>query len=173
MAPGRRLCTLSDAAVTLVDQLDTVAVPSAGPSGDPARPAGDLAGWVALIGWSGMVISRWGFLVPTLFVGLLMAWPALVCACSASRRTPWPLSGRARAALPERDVRRGVAVRSGPHRGVGAGGRPRHHQRRGDPEQLLRPGRGQPDAHPGAADGLRPRVLLSIDVLAMGLRVRR
>ena len=34
---------------------------------------GMLAGWVALIAWSGMVVRPLGFLVPTLGVGLLMA----------------------------------------------------------------------------------------------------
>ena len=34
---------------------------------------GALAGWVALISWSGMVVRASDFLVPTLFVGLLMA----------------------------------------------------------------------------------------------------
>ncbi len=34
---------------------------------------GALAGWVALISWSGMVVRASDFLVPTLFVGVLMA----------------------------------------------------------------------------------------------------
>ena len=48
--------------------------PSAGPEWRPGPPLLALsAGWVALFAWSEMVSQPLGFLVPTLFVGLLVA----------------------------------------------------------------------------------------------------
>ena len=56
----------------------TFATPSLYPSTGPEwRPGPALlalsAGWVALFAWGGMVAQPLGFLVPTLFVGLLVA----------------------------------------------------------------------------------------------------
>ena len=68
---------------------------------------GLFAGWVALFSWSGMVAKPSDFLMPTLFVGLLMA-----LAGSGLRMLPRRAvrrggrAGRDRAAVPERDLRR-------------------------------------------------------------------
>ena len=67
---------------------------------------GLFAGWVALISWSGMVVRASDFLVPTLFVGLLMALAG--AALRMLRVAPYAVAARAgrdRAALPERDLR--------------------------------------------------------------------
>ncbi len=57
------------------DQSQTPSLyPSAGPEWRPGPPLLALsAGWVALFAWSGMVSQPLGFLVPTLLVGLLVA----------------------------------------------------------------------------------------------------
>ena len=129
-------------------------------AGTRARPCSGLfAGWVALFSWSGMVAKPSDFLMPTLFVGLLMALAG--SGLRMLRVAPYAVAARAgrdRAAVPERDLRgRPVPARRDPDDGIRARGRARHPQRRIDLEHLLRARRGQPDAHRGDADGLRPR----------------
>ena len=75
---------------------------------------GLLAGWVALFSWSGMVARPWDFLVPTLFVGVLMALAGSLAADAARRAVRRRGgAGRDRAALPERDLRGRTVAGSG------------------------------------------------------------
>ena len=135
---------------------------------------GLFAGWVALFSWSGMVAKP---------LGLPDADPVRRSADgagrqraaddAASRRTPWRPCRSSIALLSLNVIFAAGLSRLGviPTDGLRARGRARHRQRRSDPEHLLRARSRSNPTHTAAmlmACGLA--VLLSIDVLAMGLR---
>ena len=121
---------------------------------------GLFAGWVALFSWSGMVAEPSDFLVPTLFVGLLMALAG--SGLRMLRVAPYAVAAvQVVIALLSLNVifaARPVPARRDPDRWPPCA-RSCYVIRSGAAtlNTYSAPGRGQPDAHPGDADGLRPR----------------